>query len=288
LISERAQPMPDCVTVRFFGDFLIDRGFASRDDVGAAARRMREVNLTLAAMAQERGWLTRAQVEQIHALQLERGRVWGEQAVELGLLEPAQVARLLADQRARHVRLGEVLLESGAIERPALEHALAEFADERARACARARLLPAELERSAAARHVLEHFGELTVRIARLQTRLGDAWEWKGDAGHEYRARIALAGSGGLELGIAAERDFAAVLAEGWLGLEPHEIERDQLLDLLCELLALIGAGARAHAASQGVRLELGVPERDCVPRSGTAVEFAAPYGRGLLLLRAC
>jgi hypothetical protein len=135
---------------------------------------------------------------------------------------------------------------------------------------------------------VLEHFGELTVRIARLQTRLGDAWEWKGDAGYEYGARIALRGNAGLELGIAAERSFGAVLAEGWLGLEAHECERSGLLDLLCELLALVGARARAHAASEGVRLEQGLPERDCVPPSGTAVEFAAPYGRGLLILRAC
>ena len=126
------------------------------------------------------------------------------------------------------------------------------------------------------------------MRIARVQTRLGDAWEWKGDAGHEYCARIALAGSAGLELGIATERGFGAVLAEGWFGLEPHEVERGQLLDLLCELLALVGARARAHAASKGVRLELGLPESDCVPQRGTAVEFAAPYGRGLLILRAC
>src|SRR5262245_25970949 len=220
---------------------------------------MRELNPTLAAMAQERGWLTGAQVEQIHALQLGRGRIWGEQAVELGLLEPAQLARLLADQRARHVRLGEVLLERGAIAKPVLERALAEFADERAQSGARVRQLPAELQRCAAARHVLEHFGEFTVRIARVQTRLGDAWEWKGDAAHEYCARIALDGGAGLELGIAAERGFGAVLAEGWLGLEPGEIGRSQLLDLLCELLALIGAAARTHAESEGVRLALGV-----------------------------
>ncbi|HXZ85592.1 MAG TPA: hypothetical protein VEI82_08890, partial [Myxococcota bacterium] len=214
------------MALRFFGDFLIDRGFAPRAEVAAAARRMREVNQTLSAMAQERGWLTRAQAEQIHACQLEHGRVWGEQAIELGLLEPAQLLRLLADQRARHIRLGEALLERGAIERDLLERALAEFADERARAGARPRVLPQALARCAAAQHVLAHFAELTVRIARVPSRLGEAWEWKGEAEREYCAQIALEGSAGLRIGIAAERDFGAVLAEGWLGLEPHEVER--------------------------------------------------------------
>ena len=51
-------------------------------------------------------------------------------------------------------------------------------------------------------------------------------------------------GGARLQLGIAADRDFGAVLAEGWLGLEPHEVDRAPLLDLLGELLSLIGGGA--------------------------------------------
>jgi hypothetical protein len=273
--------------VRFFGDFLIERGIAARADVSAAARRMREVNQTLAAMAQERGWLTQVQVEQIHTRQLARGRVWGEQAVELGLLEPAQVVRLLADQRARHIRLGEALLERGAISRPALERALAEFAEERALAGATGRRLPESLGRCAPALHVLEHFSALTVRIARVQTRLGAAQEWKGAADHEYRARIRLAGRDPLELGIASGADFAAVLAEGWLGLEPDQLEHAPLLELVGELLRLLAYWARDRCAREGLQLEPGAVEHDAVPDSGTAVEFAAPYGRGLLILSA-
>jgi hypothetical protein len=272
--------------VRYFGDFLIDRGLAARADVAAAARRMREVNQTLAEMAQERGWLTKAQVEQIHAQQLVHDRVWGEQAVRLGLLERAQVTRLLTDQRARHIRLGEALLERGSISRAALERALAEYADERARDGASPRRLPEALERCAAARHVLDHFGDLTVRIARLPARLGAAWEWKGETGLEYGARIALHGDERLDLGIAAGRDFAAVLAEGWLGLEAAELEREPRLELVGELLRLIAEGARIAAQRSDGDLAVGALEPGALPASGTAVEFAAPYGRGLLILR--
>jgi hypothetical protein len=269
------------VRVRFFGDFLIERGVVAREHVAAAARRMLEVNRTLAAMAQERGWLTAAQVEQIHAQQLLHNRVWGEQAIALGLLDQAQVMRLLADQRARHIRLGEALLELGHVARPVLERALAEFAEERAQAGALARRLPAELGRCAAARWVLEHFCELTLRIARLPTRLGEAWEWKGSTEHEYQVQLLLGGAAPLELGIAAERGFGAVLAQGWLGLEPDALERALLLDLLGQLLGLIAGRAAAECAD----LSPGPPEADALPASGTAVEFAAPYGRGLLVL---
>jgi hypothetical protein len=272
------------VRARFFGDFLIERGVVSREGVAAAARRMLEVNRTLAAMAQERGWLTAAQVEQIHAQQLLHNHVWGEQAIALGLLDQGQLMRLLADQRARHIRLGEALLELGEIARPALERALAEFAEERALAGALPRRLPAELERCKPARWVLDHFCELTLRIARLPMRLGDAWEWKGGIEHEHCVQVALGGASGFELGIAADRGFGAVLAQGWLGLEPDGVDGPIVLDLIGQLLSLITGRA---AAECGTALSPGLPEQDALPASGTAVEFAAPYGRGLLILSA-
>jgi hypothetical protein len=270
------------VRARFFGDFLIERGVVPREGVAAAARRMLEVNRTLAAMAQERGWLTAAQVELIHAQQLLRNCVWGEQAIALGLLDQSQVMRLLADQRARHIRLGEALLELGQIARPALERALAEFAEERALAGALVRRLAPELERCKPARWVLDHFCELILRIARLPTRLGDAWEWKGAGEQEHSVQLALGGEQGLELGIAADRGFGAVLAQGWLGLEPDDVDGPIILDLLGQLLCLITGRA---AAESGAALSPGLPEQDALPASGTAVEFAAPYGRGLLIL---
>jgi hypothetical protein len=272
------------VRTRFFGDFLIEGGFAAREHVVAAARRMREVNRTLAAMAQERGWLTAAQVEQIHSEQLVAGRIWGEQAVALGLLDQAQVMRLLADQRARHIRLGEALLEQGGITRADLERALASFAEERAQLAARPRRLPAPLESCAAARFALDHFAEHCLRIARLPARLGDAAEWKGDTEHEYRARIALTGASGVVLGIAAGRDFGAVLAEGWLDLAESELDHATLVDLTGELLRLLAERAAA-VASGAEPLSVGALETDELPGAGTAVEFAAPYGRGLLIL---
>jgi stage V sporulation protein SpoVS len=273
------------VAPRFFGDFLIDRGFVTRERVIAAARRMREVNQTVAALAQARGWLTAPEIELIHVQQLLHNRVWGEQAVALGLLDPAQVTRLLADQRARHLRLGEALLELGYIERGALERALAEFADERARESAEPRRLPAALEQCAPVRYVLDHFTELVVRIARVTARLGEASEWKGKIEPEHAAQISLGGDVQLAIGIAADRGFGAALAEGWLGIPNDRLDRALLVDLLGELLNVMVGGAKSHLENLGVRVELGLPELDALPAHGTAIELAAPYGKGLLIL---
>jgi hypothetical protein len=247
---------------------------------------MRELNRTLSSLAQERGWLSSAQAEQIHAEQLRRGCIWGEQAIALGLLDQRQVMRLLSDQRARQVRLGEVLLELGHISRPALERALADFADERALAGSMRRRLPGPLEGSAAARFVIDHLGELCVRIARLQTRLGDAWEWKGECEHEFRACARLSGAAPLELGIAIDRGFGAMLAEGWHEIPERDLGDEQITDLVAELLRLVAERARADAAVRGDELRLDSLEPDALPAEGTAFEFATPYGRGLLLIR--
>jgi hypothetical protein len=273
------------VRARYFGDFLIERGLVSRERVMAAARRMRQANRTLSSLAQERGWITKAQAEQIHAEQLRRGCIWGEEAISLGLLDQDQVLRLLADQRARQIRLGEALLEAGSLSREALERALVEFADERVLAGSMRRRLPAQLESSSGARFVIEHLSELILRIARLQTRLGDAWEWKGECEHEFRAAAVLSGAEPLELGVAIDRGFGAMLAEGWHEIAESELDDEQITAMVAELLRLVSERARANAAGRGVELRLDSLEPDALPVSGSALELATPYGRGLLVI---
>ena len=106
---------------------------------------------------------------------------------------------------------------------------------------------------------------ELILRIARLHTRLGDAWEWKGECEHEFRAAAVLSGAEPLELGIAIDRGFGAMLADGWHEIPESELGDEQITAMVAELLRLVSERARMHAAGRGVDLRLDSLEKSVI-----------------------
>lgn len=116
------------MSTRFFGQFLLERGRITSQQLLSALELQKSVTTPIGVMAMERQWLTAAQVKDVLALQKRKPLRFGELAVELGYLTQSQVNELLQVQETSHrVRLGEALIVKGFMTLESLDRELKEY-----------------------------------------------------------------------------------------------------------------------------------------------------------------
>ena len=113
------------MAVKFLGQFLMERGVITPQQLLAAIEAQRASNPLLGELAVRRGLLTEAQARRINDRQRADDRRFGDIALEMGLLDAAQVEALLAAQKAGRKLFGQVLVEQGVVEPARLESELA-------------------------------------------------------------------------------------------------------------------------------------------------------------------
>ena len=101
------------MSVKFFGQFLIEQGEIDAGQLREALERMQSRNRSLGDLAIAEGLLAPGDAERINAAQREVDRPFGELAVSMGLLPAEDVEKLLRRQREQRLPLGEALLELG-------------------------------------------------------------------------------------------------------------------------------------------------------------------------------
>lgn len=116
------------MSTRFFGQFLLERGRITSQQLLSALEFQKTVATPIGVMALEKEWLKPEQVKEVLALQKRKPLRFGELAVELGYLTQAQVDELLQVQETSHrVRLGEALIVKGFMTLESLDRELKEY-----------------------------------------------------------------------------------------------------------------------------------------------------------------
>lgn len=101
------------MSFQFLGNFLVEHGIVSREQVDEACAFQSEANRRLGEFAVEAGLLTPEQVEDILRRQRHTGRSFGGLAVSLGYVAKRDMDALLFRQNVHQVHLGEALLILG-------------------------------------------------------------------------------------------------------------------------------------------------------------------------------
>jgi len=112
---------------RFFGQYLLEKGLLSREQLLEAISRQRSKTEKLGELAIKKGYISPVEVEVIRQEQQHVDLFFGELAVKLGYLSLAQVNELLNMQRASHVFLGEIIAKLGYLTEAAVQHELEIF-----------------------------------------------------------------------------------------------------------------------------------------------------------------
>jgi hypothetical protein len=272
------------MSVKFFGQFLIEQGEIDAGELREALTCMQKHNKSLDELAIQAGLLSRAHADELNAAQRVVDRSFGELAVERGLLSRAALERLLASQAEQRLPLGEALVRIGALEATRLGALLDRFKIDQSPYASGNLSLPGALAGVRVAAIVLDLLPRVCMRVARLHVKLAPARPQRGDTPAHRAVIRAVSGAHAVELGIAADDELARSLAAGVSGLGRSATPVSLLADALGEFLNVLMGSAVAALEREGARAQLDTVRHGALPAGGYAFDLVATEGRGALV----
>jgi CheY-specific phosphatase CheX len=250
------------MAVKFFGQFLVERGLVSSSAVLEAIALQEKNNLKLGEMAVAMGLITKQDIERAHNAQRSKDLKLGDMLVNMGILTNDQLNQVIARQKSTHLYIGEALVQVGALSKDSLARCLDEFKADQAEYVAEQIELPACLSKSPelwVTAVDLTH--KMITRVLGLQFRPGKcatathistnhviaAMDFTGD----LSARYMLSVSANLQKVIAK-----VVLQEESVDKEPVEV----LDDTVMEFVNIVCGNIVAKASQTGMQLDINPP----------------------------
>ena len=115
------------MAVKFFGQFLVEKGAVTREALLAAIELQDKTNLKLGEMAVKMGLITQADIVRSHNAQYSKDIRLGDLLVEMGLLTSQQLLDVVEHQKKNHLYIGEALVQVNALTSEELQLQLAAF-----------------------------------------------------------------------------------------------------------------------------------------------------------------
>jgi hypothetical protein len=280
------------MAAKFFGQFLLEKGLLSSDQLLQALEEQRRCNPMLGEIAESMGLLDAAQAEHINTVQRREDRRFGDIAQSLGLLSATQVDELLAIQKSRRKLFGEILVEHGMIERERLQAELALHQADRAQAVQALELGLNDHPLGATVGIAIDTACKLFARVLKAPCQFSSLVENAGPLGADpVSARVSITGDREFSLALACSRATLQGIARGFLGNTMADGDPELARDALGEFLNIVmgyvvkdvmPADARYRASAPDFTADVTNHASD--PQS-VAVALASPLGAVLLVV---
>ncbi|MDF1564562.1 MAG: chemotaxis protein CheX [Deltaproteobacteria bacterium] len=248
------------MSVKFFGQYLLERGTISREALLKALELQDTRNLRLGDYAVRRGYLTEAQSEQINRIQLTEDKRFGEIAKEKGLLTEEQIGELLTLQQNDYLMLGEALLEVGPLDRQTLEAELKNFKADQEKYLTDDVIFPPGVKEPSLLAIPIDLTAKMLLRIAAVTSKIGEG-ERSERPPVARLISVAVDFSGGLTAKylLSLSEDIARKVALPMLGEDPGD-DHEAVIDSVRELCNVICGNSAAKLAQLGKAVEIGPP----------------------------
>lgn len=269
------------MAVKFFGQFLVERGVISREILLSAINLQDSVNKSFGAIVQELGFMSLSDIDKVNRAQRSTDMRFGDLAVQMGLLTADQMHHVLKTQSESHLYIGKAIVRVGGLTDDELQHYLDEFKADQAEYVTGRVSIPAGVDHAELWEMMADMSYKMLTRVARLNfrpapceviTRLEDvhiaaAMDFTGD----IRCRYIVAASHEVQEHVAK-----AMLSQEAVSHEPKEV----LDDTLMEFINVICGNIVAKSVQLGMSLDILPPEIiDCrggmeIPDGYTGLHF--------------
>jgi CheY-specific phosphatase CheX/mannitol/fructose-specific phosphotransferase system IIA component len=277
------------MAVKFFGQYLVEKGLVSRDMLLKAIELKEQKNLKMGEIAVEMGYVTQADIDRAHNAQLSKDMNLGDLLIEMGILTLNQVTEIITRQKNTHLYIGEALVLLGALTSPQLQTYLDEFKADQAQYVADRIELPCDIANS----RIWEMAADLTYKMitrvlgipfrpekCRVVTTLDTNFMMAAmDLSGDVEARYLISVSENLQKTVAK-----AILREESVDTEPVEV----LEDTVMEFVNVVCGNVAAKASQMGAIININPPVsiRPAttgiqVPGGHTALCFPIHVGEG-------
>ncbi len=268
------------MAVKFFGQFLVEKGLITREKLLKALELQQATNLKFGEMAHAMGLLSSVDIDRIHRLQHTEDLRFGDAAQKLGLLTSEQVQQVVTRQSNSYLYIGHALVEVGALNPDQLERHLADFQKDQAVYRVDRIEIPSNVPHAGLWEVCADLTCKMLTRVAQLPhraeqcrpiTRLApNKLIVAMDLGGAVKGRYFLSASAGIQETLAR-----AILKVDDVSGEPEEV----LDDTLAEFANIVCGNVAAKGGQLGFHVEIAPPE---ILHPGSPIEV--PEGQAGLL----
>jgi CheY-specific phosphatase CheX len=261
------------MAVKFFGQFLVEKGVVSRDNLLAAIELQDQTNLKLGEVAVSMGFITAADIQQAHIAQLSKDMRLGDMLVNMGFLTAVQLCEVIIQQKKTHLYIGEALVQIGALSPESLRRHLDAFKADQAQYVSDGIELPIHSANNSIWEMTADLTFKMITRVLDLQfrtekctiiSRIAPAFMLAAmDFSGDITARYLISVSEGAQQSIAR-----AILCEQSVEHEPVEV----LEDTVKEFANVVCGNLAAKASQMGIDMEIHPPETLHPPQEGLPV----------------
>jgi CheY-specific phosphatase CheX len=264
------------MSVKFFGQFLIEEGEVDAADVREALELMERENATIGEIARVQGYMSQEDIERVHGAQRSRDLPFGDLAVEMGLQR----------QASRRLPIGQALVRLGRLPGDRLALLLDAFKADQAQYDLSDHELPDGLSSHRIARYVIELMPRFLMRVARIDAKLGEIRAFDGMPEFaRIRVSIPLAGGRGIDVTLISDLEFGEALASAASGMAASDLDPELVADGVGEFLNVLAGNAASAMTKEGHPVEVGPPDFEALPSHGWSVEMAVGVGRAMVVL---
>jgi hypothetical protein len=275
------------MSVKFFGQFLLERGEIDEVDLRQALDLMEQENQTLGELAVARGFASAADTRRVNGEQRRLDLRFGELAVRMGVLNSVELEELLIVQLETRLNIEDAVVRLGLLPEDRVGLLLDDFKQEQEREFGGScdiDLLPA-LRGNAVAERLLSLLPRLFRRVARIEVKLGSGEPLDCLLPHVLVASLEIVGNRGLVMTLAAERSLGEKLAVGVSGIDDASLAAELAVDALGEFLNVLAGNVVAALEAEGLENRLEAPKFGVLPTAGTRFSIASDYGEAVFVL---
>jgi hypothetical protein len=274
------------VSVKFFGQFLIEQGEVDSGHVREALDLLGRTNKNIGDVGVAEGMMSEVDVKRVAQRQRGTDLPFGDLAVKMGLLESDQLVQCLRIQRENRVMIGEALVQLGHLPSHRLGELLDAFkADQAQYDVGTLSQLPDPLANNRVAPYVIDLLPKFCMRMSQIAVKVGDAQILEEAPDLPYRISVPVHAHRGLDITLVGDRDFCVCIASGASGLLEAQIDQELMVDGVGEFLNVLAGNAVGALERSGVQAELGVPDYDAELSDGWLFDLATSVGRAALVL---
>ncbi|MEN9580296.1 MAG: hypothetical protein RJA70_3305 [Pseudomonadota bacterium] len=284
--AEATRPASRPIGIKFFGQFLLERGELTLEQLRSALHLIDRSVGSLEEVAVEQGLLEHEQVAELKA----EGRRTGYSIRELieqdNLLNESAINQLLMARATRQLSLAQALSDLRFLPQAKLDALLSEYDEERASTIAGPGALPAPLSSHRPTHVMLDLIPAYLHRVAGVTSTVNYARDQQAPAEGAFRVGLTVRGSSPIRVEFVADRELATRLVIG-LTKRHDEYSDRSLSDGMLEFLNIVTGNTLTILESEGLHLAIEAESGNHASDRGTCVELVASAGRAWICLDA-
>jgi CheY-specific phosphatase CheX len=251
------------MSVKFFGQFLLERNKLTARQLLEAVSYQESRNLKFGDYARKLGYLTALDVNKLNDEQKRTDMLIGELSVKMGLLKRPHVDEVLTMQKNDHILLGEAIVEKGFLSGDEVHQELLKFKEDQKVYDLGDIPVPDGIRDSGTVKSMVDLTGKLLRRVAKLDTKIGEtAMSDKGPDTKQYALVSVRFTAGALfTYALCVSREVAVSIATGVIGMSARGESDAMLLDSVKEFCNIVCGNVMAGLARKGKTVDISPPE---------------------------